>query len=753
MPVPVSYPGVYINEVPGGARAIAGVPTSVAALVGYTTRGRVSDPEQIFSFADFERKFGGLHADSPLSYAASHFFLNGGASAWIVRVAENAERASVVLQTAGGTDTLRVSASSEGRWGNDLQLIVDYDTSSPGSTFNLTVNEVRELNGRRVAVRSETHRNLSMNPDSANFVEDAVRASSDLIEVESLGVSGDNGAATSGPLTDTNASGLTNITRRLAVSVNGGEPLEFDLFGDGEIAPASLAALATDIQDGVRALLGNDDFNVVVTNGRLEATSITGGLNSSVVFRRAGVNSATAALRLGLANGGREADGSAVARPASSGTSGGRLPDFAGTEVTATETLTVELEDFAGNPIDDSTVVTFDTAPATLAEARTMLENGLRSSTIPAVARATVVVIDDALVVRAAGDIPSHTLVFSGDVADDLDLVSADAVVNLATYQPGIGPTGAFQGAVTGGADGEPPTDLSLVSGSRNDKTGMYALEDVDLFNILNLPEIIDVGVLTEAVVYAEERRSMILIDIDKNLNTLDEARGWINDPANSGLKHRNAVAYFPRVRLADPLQNGRLRTFANSGLMAGLYARTDAERGVWKAPAGIDARLRGVQALDYILSDPENGVLNPLALNCLRTFPVFGTVSWGARTLVGADAFASEWKYVPVRRLALFIEESLYRGTQFVVFEPNDEPLWAQIRLSVGSFMQNLFRQGAFQGQTPQEAYLVRCDNSTTTQADIDLGIVNIMVGFAPLKPAEFVIINIQQLAGQGQS
>jgi hypothetical protein len=138
------------------------------------------------------------------------------------------------------------------------------------------------------------------------------------------------------------------------------------------------------------------------------------------------------------------------------------------------------------------------------------------------------------------------------------------------------------------------------------------------------------------------------------------------------------------------------------------------------------------------------------VGINCLRTFPITGTVVWGARTLRGADQLADEYKYVPVRRLALFIEESLYRGTQWVVFEPNDEPLWAQIRLNVGAFMQSLFRQGAFQGQTPKEAYLVKCDKETTTQTDINLGIVNIVVGFAPLKPAEFVIIKIQQLAGQ---
>ena len=130
--------------------------------------------------------------------------------------------------------------------------------------------------------------------------------------------------------------------------------------------------------------------------------------------------------------------------------------------------------------------------------------------------------------------------------------------------------------------------------------------------------------------------------------------------------------------------------------------------------------------------------------------FPIFGNVCWGARTLNGSDALASEWKYIPVRRFALFLEESLYRGTKWVVFEPNDEPLWAQIRLNIGAFMQSLFRQGAFQGTKPSEAYFVKCDKETTTQTDINNGIVNIVVGFAPLKPAEFVILKIQQIAGQ---
>jgi phage tail sheath protein FI len=177
--------------------------------------------------------------------------------------------------------------------------------------------------------------------------------------------------------------------------------------------------------------------------------------------------------------------------------------------------------------------------------------------------------------------------------------------------------------------------------------------------------------------------------------------------------------------------------------------ARIDASRGVWKAPAGVEASMRSISGLTVKLTDRENGVLNQKAVNCLRVFPS-GIVNWGARTLFGDDSFGSEWKYVPVRRLALMLEESLFRGTKWVVFEPNDEPLWAKIRLNVGAYMMSLFRQGAFQGTAPKDAFYVKCDKETTTQDDINKGIVNIEVGFAPLKPAEFVIIKIQQMAGE---
>ncbi len=309
--------------------------------------------------------------------------------------------------------------------------------------------------------------------------------------------------------------------------------------------------------------------------------------------------------------------------------------------------------------------------------------------------------------------------------------------------------------------DGAAITDTEA-TGSQANRSGIYALDSADLFNLLCIPPLsrtTDVGGSTwaKAAEYCRNRRAMLIVD---------PQAAWTSNPdtaiatAESGVNTLrtdignaaaiNAVAYFPRLRMPDPLSENRLADFAPCGAVAGIISRTDAQRGVWKAPAGLDASFSGAREFTYTMTDGQNGTLNPIALNCLRTFPVTGNVVWGARTLAGADLLASEWKYLPVRRLALFLEESLFRGTQWVVFEPNDEPLWAQIRLNVGAFMQNLFRQGAFQGASPKEAYFVKCDAETTTQNDINSGIVNILLGFAPLKPAEFVVIKIQQMAGQ---
>ncbi len=340
------------------------------------------------------------------------------------------------------------------------------------------------------------------------------------------------------------------------------------------------------------------------------------------------------------------------------------------------------------------------------------------------------------------------------------DIVQQESsMVVVSGVVPDSRPTAATTDSNGVGDDGDPIEDDQISdAGLEAPKKGIWALEKADLFNLLCIPPLTrdqDVGTdttLATAAAYCQKRRAMLIADPPSTWNDITQAEAGIEDlrkDIGASLATNTAV-YFPRLKMADAARDNCTAEFAPCGAVAGIMARTDAKRGVWKAPAGIEASLSGVRELSYNMTDPENGRLNPLGLNCVRVFPGCGNVVWGGRTLAGADRLASEWKYLPVRRLTLFIEESLYRGTQWVVFEPNDEPLWAQVRLNVGSFMHRLFRQGAFQGMSPKDAYLVKCDKETTNQDDINRGIVNIVVGFAPLKPAEFVIIKIQQLAGQ---
>jgi phage tail sheath protein FI len=408
-----------------------------------------------------------------------------------------------------------------------------------------------------------------------------------------------------------------------------------------------------------------------------------------------------------------------------------------------------------------------------------VLENTIRAAlpADPTFSNATVSVVGmpekkKRLRILAGGDNPYARVSFSGEAAQALHLSkSALLSINAQAYKLGE-PTDIRSLSGTAQINGVNGNNGSLTDVSSADistalignalgKTGIHALENVDLFNLLCIPRTSMVGskqgllestaaqaVMSVAIQYCRQRRAFFIMDTPSWVNGPAEVRTWLQE--NDTLRDHNAALFFPRVKIPDPLNKFRLRSVGASGTIAGLFARIDKERGVWKAPAGAEASLRNVAAFDYSLTDPENGALNPLAINGLRSFPIYGNLCWGARTLKGSDDAASEWKYVPVRRLALFIEESLFRGLKWVVFEPNDEPLWGQIRLNVGAFMQNLFRKGAFQGSTPREAYLVKCDRETTTQNDINLGIVNIVVGFAPLKPAEFVIIKLQQLAGQ---
>lgn len=572
MPVTLTYPGVYIEEIPSGVRTITGVATSITAFIGRARRGPTDEAVVINSFGDFERIFGGLWAASSLGYAVRDFYLNGGSQAVIVRLfnAETGNGATPYLATFDA-GTVQLEAANEGKWGAYLRASVDTDVSESAAQamglttadlFNLTVSDAGPGGA------SERYANLTF--------KDSPRRIDNVLQDSKL--------------------------------VRWDHTVTLDPTNPPAIAAADddVTAAEKDLADKKKAL--------------------------------------------------------AAAQQA--------IPP-------------------------DQTAI--DAAQQAVNDAK------------------------DAL--QAAKDAR-------------LDAVSDGIYLTKANFTP---------------ANGE------------QNKKGMYALEQADLFNLLCIPPYrnptdtldVDVTLMADAAAYCEKRRAMLIVDAPKNWNDKATAVTKFKDPNEDhvGTRSKNAALFFPRLRQPNPLHDDQVESFAACGAVAGIFARTDTQRGVWKAPAGLEATLVGVPQLSIPLTDAENGELNPLGVNCLRAMPAAGRVVWGARTLQGDDRLASEWKYVPVRRLALYIEESLYRGTHWVVFEPNDEPLWGQIRLNVGAFMHNLFRQGAFQGSSPREAYFVKCDKETTTQNDINLGIVNIIVGFAPLKPAEFVVIKLQQMAGQIQA
>lgn len=328
------------------------------------------------------------------------------------------------------------------------------------------------------------------------------------------------------------------------------------------------------------------------------------------------------------------------------------------------------------------------------------------------------------------------------------------------TPASGVKLAGGLDGPIL--APGDANFETALGAGNAAASNSLYGvglLNLVESFNLLCVPGETDETTIQQLQQYCVRKRAFLIVDCPQAITRdslysgrLGTGPGGGTPGGLTGENSRNSAYYYPWVLAPDPLAANRPALFPPSGFVAGIYASTDSNQGVWKAPAGTAARLAGAAGLQTDLTDLELGDLAGRAVNCLRQFEALGEVVWGARTLAGGDQASSQWKYVPIRRLALFIESSLYAGTKWVVFEPNGDALWSRIRSTVASFMQGLFLQGAFQGTTPQEAYFVRCDSGNNTQADIDQGIVNILVGFAPLYPAEFVVIQIAQMVAQSQ-
>jgi phage tail sheath protein FI len=300
------------------------------------------------------------------------------------------------------------------------------------------------------------------------------------------------------------------------------------------------------------------------------------------------------------------------------------------------------------------------------------------------------------------------------------------------------------------GNDGAPVSNNDLI-GTSDVKNGLHALDDVTDVNFIAIPGASDAGVIGQALGYCENRGDCFFIADSPGKLTKDTP---VTDPAHVAdfvsnhvtPKNSYGALYYPWLLINDDVGAGKnpMRFCPPSGFIAGLYARIDNTRGVWKAPAGTEATLNDPVDLEYKVNDSEQDILNPIGVNCVRFFPASGIVSWGARTL--ATISDPEWRYVPVRRYAIYLEQSILQGTQWAVFEPNDLRLWASLKANIDDFMMGEFRKGALAGATPKDAFSVKCDGDLNPPSEVDAGRVNMELKFAPLKPAEFVIIRISQ-------
>jgi phage tail sheath protein FI len=289
-------------------------------------------------------------------------------------------------------------------------------------------------------------------------------------------------------------------------------------------------------------------------------------------------------------------------------------------------------------------------------------------------------------------------------------------------------------------------TDAFVIRIARNataaaTMTGILALDKVGSFNLLVLPGVANADILQRVAGYCEKRRAFLLLDSPKQAKTSSDMEQITRD--GSLPKSSNAALFFPWLQTSDP-RSGGFRLSPPASAVAGLFARLDKTRGVWKSATGTEATLVNATDVAIHLNESEMGSLNATGVNCLRRLPAGATVVWGGRTL----SDASEWRYVAVRRLALFLETSIAHSLPWASFEPNAEPLWQQVRLSVETFLQSLFRQGALTGTTPRQAYFVKCGRDTMTADEIGQGLLNVEIGFAPQRPAEFVVIKLQSFA-----
>ncbi len=770
-------PGVYVEEINVGPVPIEGVGTSTAGFVGQTERGPTS-PRLITSWLQFQRWYGThIGTGSYLSYAVQGFFQNGGQRVFVARVVNAATgTAALTMKDANGEDALIVQAIGKGAWGNNILVRIkkgsqaDLSARPPRDLFRLTILYYRDgipdpfidpTDPKQLANKLrknpdalEDYDNLSVVEGSANYVLSVVNPASQLIEL-------------SKPKAD------VAVKRPVDVDFQG-HPQLMILAGDPALPPAQrpklvvqggtpgqwaapLRVTVTPAQDGktfTLAVTGRDAQGNQVT--KTYAGLVPASTDDNSVEKRVNADvGPIVRFRWGTTEGEKFLPVSAPNVPQG---------DFPLTKGTKNQAAAAQVEGLSGATLQVEAAQPGDWA------------NSLKMSLSP---QATPEMFDLTIQGKdAAGNdfsktytglslSPSAPNYFMTRVNEDTEPLlrvswQGDPAMPVAVAdQPlAAGPTSGLSGG--GGADGQDAKATIMdYAGNEllpvNDRTGLAGLAAIDEIALLAVPDEVNTNITNSA-----EITNMVLDQCE----TLKDRFAVLSIAGGQGLITATApmpprdtsygAVYYPWINVFDPLTQDYLLV-PPAGHVVGVYARTDVERGVHKAPAnevvrGILTRDIGNKGpLEFKLSKREQDILNPRGVNVIRDFRSDrrDIRVWGARTM----STDGQWKYVNVRRLFIFVEESIDEGTQWVVFEPNDENTWSRVRRSVSNFLTRVWRDGALMGTTPAEAFFVKCDRTTMTQDDIDNGRLICYIGIAPVKPAEFVIFRISQYTAEAQA
>ena len=742
-------PGVFVEEIDAGPRPIAGVSTSTAGMAGVTVRGPATGkPKLVTNFLEFQRTFGGFvpepatpvldaWADNPAEggrwwlfpLAVKGFFDNGGQRLYVKRVV-SAEATAAAGSFGTGLVSPIAGDAAKGATSIELGHLIGF--TGVGQQVDLVRGDDRRPIGTAtVTAYDVTARRIVLDPPlpaevraaRGDYVQVGPRAAVPALEFSAVSP-GSWGSGVQVRIQPMTAAALPVLA----------DPTEGALFvtrltADADAdSPSVEVAVATGLEPG--------EVWVQIGPGRFKATAGAPTEGKVTLTFDAGTTHRAWKTGLGVRRVRR-------ANPAAGPTLhvGGASRLYAGAVVQFDDGKNLSFRHV--ETITDD-VVTFDSAAPELFEtARIQLIEAQVSTRFTDPGGATVTETFGNL--RLTGDTSS----VATTLAARSQLVRATALPGLST-DPAQFPVPAV-GSWLSLADGDDAHDKLSVAdfvgedGGSGARTGIVALEDIDEISVAAVPGVWSGTVESALITHCETLKDRFaVLDPQDNLD-IEGIQAF-----RERFDTKYAALYYPWLVTLDPAsRTPRDVQVPPSGHIAGIYARVDTERGVHKAPANVV--IRGIKAADGLAQDitkRHQDLLNPKGINALRFFPGFGQRVWGARTLSSDSA----WRYINVRRLFLFLEESIDEGTQWVVFEPNDEALWALVRQTVTNFLTTVWRGGALAGTTAAEAFFVRCDRSTMTDDDLANGRLVCVIGVAPVFPAEFVIFRIQQSTGQTQ-